>query len=113
LRFVDGSTRRFEHVFVQPVCAQIGVRATLAWELGRMTWPAELVSAQLMLLDVGELAPAQLTLFPELEQPQTAPFAELTAKLTPRYGRIFWRGLVHDERHPLDERRFSFVQQGT
>ncbi|HEY3341711.1 MAG TPA: hypothetical protein VGK81_06820 [Anaerolineae bacterium] len=114
LRFVDGGTRRFEHVFVQPVCAQAGVSATLAWELGRVTWPAELVGAQLMLLDVGELAPAQLTLFPELEQPldKPEPFAELTARLVPRYGRIFWSGLVCDERHPLDERRFSFVQQG-
>ena len=113
LRFVDGSVRKFEHVFVQPVCAEPGMRATLAWELGRMTWPAELVAAQLMLLDVGELAPAQLTLFPELDVLQTppAPFAELTAKLVPRYGRIFWRGQVRDERHPVDERRFTLVPQ--
>lgn len=113
LRFVDGSARGFDHIFVEPVCAEAPLRAMLAQELARITWSAELTGMQMMLLDVAELVPAQLSLFPELDKPagEHAPFAQLTAKLTPRYGKVFWRGVVADALHPLAERRIRFEQQ--
>ena len=113
LHFIDGSTRAFTHIFVQPVCTAAFIRAMLAQELQRMTWPGELVTLQLLLLDTGELTPTQLSLFPELNADSTrpAPFAELVAKLAPRYGRIFWRAQLGDEQHPLAERRFCFAQE--
>jgi nucleotidyltransferase/DNA polymerase involved in DNA repair len=113
LRFADGSARAFTHVFVEPVCVAAFVRAMLAQELERIAWPAELDALQLLLLDVAELAPQQLTLFPELDaaQCERAPFADLVAKLGPRYGAIFWRAQITDERHPLPERRFRFAPE--
>ena len=115
LRFIDGSRRALDHIFVQPVCAAAAVRAMLASELQRLTWAGELVGVQLMLLDVGELAPAQLSLFPELDTTQAprAPFADLVARLGPRYGArgVFWRAQISDQRHPLAERRFCFTQE--
>jgi nucleotidyltransferase/DNA polymerase involved in DNA repair len=116
LHFVDGSTRTLTHVALTPQCAPSAIRAMLAHELQRLTWPTELCSLDVMLLDMGELSPTQLTLFPEL-QPETAaeaeaPFAEIVARLTSRHGAIFWRGEVIDSQHPLAERRFQWVAEG-
>jgi hypothetical protein len=113
LRFIDGSTRAFTHVFIEPVCAEAFIRAMLAQELQRIAWPAELDALHLLLLDVAELVPQQLTLFPELDtaKGERAPFAGLVSKLTPRYGKVFWRSQVVDEQHPLAERRFRFLQE--
>jgi nucleotidyltransferase/DNA polymerase involved in DNA repair len=110
LHFIDGGKRLIDHAFVQPSCQETVIRAALAREFERLTWPGELTALQVMLLDVGELVPAQLSLFPELDEApaRRAPFVDLAAKLTPRYGAIFWRAKVTDERHPLPERRFSF-----
>ncbi|HEY3342696.1 MAG TPA: hypothetical protein VGK81_11790, partial [Anaerolineae bacterium] len=114
LRFIDGSRRTFTHIFVEPVCASAFIREMLSQELQRLTWPGELVALQLMLLDVSELTPTQLSLFPELDQntAKRAPFTELVSKLAPRYGAIFWRAQMSDGQHPLPERRFCFLQEG-
>ncbi len=114
LHFADGTRRAIHHAFVQPVCAPETVRAMLAHELHRLTWPGELAALQIMLLDVGELVPAQLSLFPELDESLASasrtPFVDLVTKLAPRHGGIFWRAKVTDEHHPLPERRFTFAQ---
>ena len=112
LRFIDGGKRMIDHTFVQPTSLQEGIRAAMAQEFKRLTWPGELTAMQIMLLDVGEMAPAQLSLFPELDEAlaNRTPFADLAAKLAPRYGKIFWRALMTDQHHPLIERRFSFAQ---
>ena len=112
LRFLNSSRRTFTHLFVEPVCAATVIREMLSHEFRRLTWPGELLALQLMLLDVSELTPSQLSMFPQLDQQmeQPAPFGELVAKLTPRYGAIFWLATLRDRQHPVPERRYSFIR---
>ena len=111
LRFLDGSTRAFSHLFLEPTCAPKPIRAALACELRGVTWSAEATALDLIVLDVAELTPTQLSLFPELDSRQAdrEPFAAVVAKLAPRYGSIFWHGQVADEYHPVAERRIGWV----
>ncbi len=57
LRFADDSTRKIDHTFVEPVVAESGCARTLSHQLQTLSWPAELESMELSLLECGELSP--------------------------------------------------------
>lgn len=107
LRFDDDSTRTLDCAFVEPVSDESRLRATLSHQLQILNWPAELASAKIALLQVGELLPRQLSLFPLDAEP--LPFLKLAQKLAGRYGRIFFQPQLGDERHPLPERRMALT----
>ena len=110
-RFVDGSEQRVDRVLVETACQPAILRAAIGQELQRATWPAELAALRMTLLDIAELKPNQLTLFPELDQTQSTqtPLDTLASKLKLRYGPVFLRAQVSDAGHPVPERRFSLT----
>jgi nucleotidyltransferase/DNA polymerase involved in DNA repair len=105
LRFADDSVRTIDCTFVEPVSSEIRVRATLMHQLEVLNWPAELSSTQVALLEFGELAPHQLTLF-EMDDNQS-PFLQVAERLSRRYGPIFFRSELSDAGHPVPERRLT------
>ena len=102
LRFAEGSSRTIDCTFIEPVTNGSRLHATLAYRLQTVQWPAELSAAQLMLLESGELAAKQLTLFEMTER--SSPVSQLAQKLSGRYGPVFYRGQIEDALHPLAER---------
>lgn len=111
LRFADGSEQRTDRALLEAACQPAILRAAIGQELRRATWPAELTALRVILLDVAELKPSQLTLFSELDTAAVsrAPLDALAARLSPRYGSVFARARVDDAGHLVPERRFSFI----
>ncbi len=111
LRFADGSEQRADRALLEAACQPAILRAAIGQELRRAIWPAELAALRVILLDVAELKPDQLTLFAELDTAAVAraPLDTLVTRLSPRYGPAFARAQVHDAGHPVPERRFSFI----
>ena len=103
LHFDDDSTRHIDHTFVEPVVEESRLHATLSHQLQVMSWPAELETLELSLLECGELMPHQLMLF-DLDT-ERSPLLQLAERLSGRYREIFFRLCMSDERHPLSERR--------
>ncbi len=103
LNFADGSARKIDHTFVEPVVEESRLRATLSHQLQILNWPAELASLNLSLLECGELMPHQLTLY--ALDTDRSPLMQLAQKLSGRYREIFFRLSMSDEHHPLSERR--------
>ncbi len=107
LFFADGSTRKIDHTFVEPVVEESSLRATLSHQLQVLNWPAELESLKLSLLECGELMPHQLMLF-DLDT-ERSPLLQLAERFSGRYREIFFRLCMSDERHPLSERRSTMT----
>lgn len=106
LGFAEGSWRTLDCLFVEPVGEERRLRATLSHQFQILEWPAELSTLNITLLERGELVTRQLTLF-EIEQ-NRPPLLQLAQKLSGRYGNVFFRAQLTDERHPLPERRSVF-----
>jgi protein ImuB len=111
LKFADGSERRADRALAESTCQPAVLRAAIGQELRRAAWPAELSALRVALLDVAELKPGQLALFPEAEQAGDAPspLDALANKLKRRYGPVFARAQVSDASHLAPERRFCFA----
>ena len=103
LRFADRSMRAIDCTFIEPVSDERRVRATIAHQLQVLNWPAELAGVKIAPLEIGELVPRQLTLFPM--DAERSPLAQLAQKLSGRYTNIFFQPRLDDSRHPLPERR--------
>jgi len=106
LRFAEGSARVIDCVFVEPVCDEKRLRATVSHQLQILEWAAELETLRVTLLEIGELVPRQLTLF-EIDEARSS-LGELARKLSNRYGELFFQARLTDERHALPERRSIF-----
>jgi hypothetical protein len=72
-------------------------------------WPAEVEAARWTLLETGELAAPQLSLFAETPT-RLAALSEIAEKLGSRYGALFFQGRIEDGEHPLPERRSRFLR---
>ncbi|MBI4789674.1 MAG: hypothetical protein HY782_21805 [Chloroflexi bacterium] len=103
LRFAETRTRAMDCAFVEPVSDESRVKAILSHQLQVLNWPAELSSVKIALLEIGELVPRQLTLFPM--DAGRSPLVQLAQKLSSRYTNIFFQPRLDDAQHPLPERR--------
>lgn len=95
--------RVIDCAFIEPVCDESRIRATLSHQLEVLNWPAELASVKIVLLETGELVSRQLTLFPM--GTECSPLRELAQKLSGRYSHIFFQPRLEDAQHPIAERR--------
>ena len=110
-RFVDATERMEEITFVEPVSQPARVQTALVQRFCAVHWPAELQAVQWTLLESGELATRQLTLFDSAPD-RLAPLADVADKLAGRYGAIFFHGNLTAAHHPLAERRGEWAALG-
>lgn len=73
-------------------------------QLVRLRWPSEAEAVCWTLIECGELTAPQLTLFPDPLQPKSA-LADVTQKLSNRYGTSLLQASLLDPNHPVPERR--------
>lgn len=112
LHFLDGNAHTTQQAFVEPLSQAVHVQTAVRQMLQSYTWPAELNSLEITLLELAELRPQQLTLFAGTElgtsEREDDPFARLVIQLTARYGKVFLKASLMDERHTVPERRFNW-----
>ncbi len=104
----DKHTRVIDCTFIEPVCDESRITATISHRLEVLNWPAELASIKVVLLETGELVSRQLTLFPM--GIESSPIRELAEKLSGRYSHIFFQPRLEDAQHPIAERRVVLNQ---
>jgi protein ImuB len=108
LAFVTGGERVCELTFVEPASQPGRVQAALVQQICGVRWLAEVEAARWTLLETGELAAPQLSLFAETPT-RLAALSEIAEKLGSRYGALFFQGRIEDGGHPLPERRSRFL----
>ena len=108
LSFVTGGERACDLTFVEPASQPGRVQAALVQQLCALRWPAEVQAATWTILETGELAAPQLALF-DTSVDRLAPIAEIARKLAGRHGALFFQGRLHEETHPVAERRSMFL----
>jgi nucleotidyltransferase/DNA polymerase involved in DNA repair len=111
LVFLGGEVQTATHSFAQPMSDAAQVQSGLSRALRTYAWPGELMALTVMLLEVAELCPQQLSLFAEFalsDKPDLAaqPFMQLVEELGILFGSAFFRGQITDPTHPIRERRF-------
>jgi DNA polymerase IV len=109
LAFVTGGERACELTFVEPASQPGRVQAALVQQICGVRWLAEVEAARWTLLETGELAAPQLSLFAETPT-RLAALSEIAEKLGSRYGALFFQGRIEDGGHPLPERRSRFLR---
>ncbi|MBP7961470.1 MAG: hypothetical protein KBG20_03870 [Caldilineaceae bacterium] len=108
LAFVTGDPCTVDLINVEPMDSPFQLAQRMTHKLNAQIWPGELSAITATVLDVGELCPPQLTLFPLDEKPPL-PLAEMADPLTGRYGAIFHRAQISDPTHPLAAGRWRLT----
>ena len=104
LSFVTGGTRAVDLTFVEPASQAARVQTALVQHLCALRWPGEVQAVQWTLLETGELAAPQLSLFAE-SLARLAPIAAIAEQFSSRYGPLFFQANLPNPTHPAPERR--------
>lgn len=106
--FVTGGASAGDMTFVEPASEPGRVQVALVQHLCSLRWPSEVQSVQWALLEAGELAAPQLTLFAE-PLLRLAPIAAIAQQLSSRYGPLFSQPHLTNPTHPVPERRGALL----
>lgn len=103
LHFVTGPNRELRVTFIEPASDPGRVRAALAQRLQTLVWHDEVDRLVLQIVETGELASGQLSLFQGGDTVGEDALS-LVEQLAIRYGNVFFQGEILETIHPAHDR---------
>lgn len=103
LHFVTGPNREVNLTFVESASDAARIQSALAQQLQSIIWHDELERLEIHLIETGELAAGQMTLF-DVDRADSLAVSELAQQLNGRYGKAFFLGQMQEESHPAHDR---------
>lgn len=106
--FVVGKEQAADLAFVEAAVQPSRVEAALVQQLLRLRWPSEMETVHWTLLQSGELAAPQLSLFSDSPQ-RFVTLADLAQTLSTRYNARLFQAALAEANHPIPERRGALL----